>query len=245
MRRARDVFYINANFNENYFILYGMEFAEFIRCNPVELDNILVTEGNLFGNNFNNTLLLETINGKKRIFEISKEDTYGLGNFHWIDYDNEVDLDNCSPDEKAEILFLSHFGKPIKSAFFERLHNNFVYLAHDDGWFCKLYCRDIRLFKELLSNRIINSFSIDKRRKIYPISENIQSEIFGLTNKGLLIDFPNIRTDDKNMSVNFYAIGKYEDMDAMYDNLEQKKHSAKVKGTIEYKNKTWSICTLD
>ena len=53
MRRIRDVFYINANFNENYFMYYGMEFKEFIKHNPMNIENILITEGNYIANNFN------------------------------------------------------------------------------------------------------------------------------------------------------------------------------------------------
>jgi hypothetical protein len=137
MRRIRDVFYVNANFNENYFLYYGMEFKEFIKHNPMRIENILVTEGNCIANNFNRSWFLETANGKDDILELSKEDIYGLGSFHWIDYKNEVDLNSCTPEEKAEVLYLSHFGKPLNSPFFTRINNTFVYLAHDDGWCCK------------------------------------------------------------------------------------------------------------
>ena len=58
MRRTRDVFYINADFNKNYFIYYGMEFKEFIRCSPIKIENILVTDGNYITNNFNRSWYL-------------------------------------------------------------------------------------------------------------------------------------------------------------------------------------------
>ena len=247
MRRIRDVFYIDANFKENYFIYYGMEFREFIRFSPIGLENILVTDGNYITNNFNRSWLLETANGKEEIFELSKEDIYGLGNFHWIDYNNEVDLDNCTPNEMAEVLYLSHFGKPLKSPFFNRINNSFVYLAHDDGWFCKLYCRNMSVFKDTIANKIIDCFSTNKRRKIYPMAEDIKNEIFELTKKGLLIDFSsiNINRNNKYISLNYYTVGHYGDMDEMYNNLERNKHRADIKGTIEHKNKTWRIYTFN
>ncbi|MFA9379318.1 MAG: hypothetical protein ACERKZ_21620 [Lachnotalea sp.] len=245
MRRTRDVFYINANFNENYFLYYGMEFKEFIRCNPVGLENILVTDGNYIANNFNGSWFLETANGKEDIFELSKEDIYGLGNFHWIDYNNEVDLNNCTPEEKAEVLYLSHFGKPLKSPFINRINNDFAYLAHDDGWFCKLYCKDMSVFKDIIANKIIDSFSTNKRRKIYPINEEIKDELFELTKKGLLIDFSNIYRDNQCISLNYYTIGQFEDMDEVYNNLERNKCKADIKGTIEHKSKTWRIYIWD
>lgn len=241
MRRTRDVFYINANFNENYFIYYGMEFKEFIKFTPIALENLLVTDGNYITNSFNRSWFLETANGKEEILELSKEDIYGLGNFHWIDYNNETDLNNCTPEEKAEVLYLSHFGKPLKSPFFNRINNNFVYLAHDDGWYCKLYCRDMSVFKDIIANKILDSFSTNKRRIIYPMDDDIKSEIFNLTEKGLLIDFSNIYRNNKSIGLSYYTIGHYEDMDEMYNNLERNKRRAGIKGFIEYKNKTWKV----
>ena len=241
MRRLRDVFYINANFPESYFLYYGMEFKEFIKHSPVELENILVTDGNYITNNFNRSWFFETANGKEDIFELSKEDIYGLGNFHWIDYINEAALNNCTPEEKAEVLYLSHFGKPLKSPFFTGINNNFVYLAHDDGWVCKLYCKDMSVFKDIIANKIIDNVSTNKRRKIYPINEEIKDELFELTKKGLLIDFSNTHRDKQSISLNFYAIGSFTDMDEMYNNLERNKCKADIKGTIEHKSKTWRI----
>lgn len=245
MRRIREVFYINANFDENYFIYYGMEFKEFIKYNPIKIENILVTDGNYITNNYNQNWLLETANGREDILKLSEEDIYGLGNFHWLDYNNEEDLNHCNPEEMAKVLYLSHFCKPLKTPFINKMQNNFVYLAHDDGWFCKLYCKDLLIFKDIIVNKIIDSFSTNKRRKIYPMNEEIKSAIFELTQKGLLIDFSNIYRDKKFISLNFYTIGHYVNMDEMYNNLERNKIRADIKGTITHINKKWEIYTWD
>jgi hypothetical protein len=246
MRRLRDVFYISANFQENYFIYYGMEFKEFVSFNPVKMKNILITDGNFTGNNFNGNWMLETSNGCEGILELCEEDIYGLGNFHWIDYSDEVSLNNCSPEEKSEIIYLSHFCEPLKSPFFDKINNDFFYLAHDDGWFCKLYCKDMFIFRDILINKIIdNFFAKNRRRKIYPMSEDIKDVIFDLTKEGLLLDFSNLYTDKRCIELAFYSIGHYEDMDEMYNNLEQSKNRASIKGRIEYKNKTWKVYFYD
>jgi hypothetical protein len=241
MRRLRDVFYINANFDEKYYIYYGMEFKEFIMHTPIQLDNILVTDGSNVTNNFNLKWFLETANGKEDIVELAEEDIYGLGNFNWIDYNNEEDLNQCTPYEMAELLFLSHFCKPLKTPFFDRINNNYVYLAHDDGWFCKLYCKDMDAFKDVIANKIIDSFSTNKKRKIYPMAEEIKNELLEMTKRGLLIDFSTICKDSKFISLNFYTIGHYTDMDEMYNNLNRNKSKADKKGTITHSNKKWKI----
>ncbi|MFL0267979.1 hypothetical protein [Candidatus Clostridium radicumherbarum] len=240
MRKLRDVFYINANIEKQYTIFYGMEFKEFIKCNPTKIDNILITDGKFIGNNFNYNWWLETVNGDG-FSELCKEDLYGLGNFHWIDYKNEIDLDNCTPEEKAEVLYLSHFGEPLKTPFIDRINNNFFYLAHDDGWFCKLYCRDISAIREVISNKIIESVTTNKKRKIYPIDNEVKNKLFELVQKGLLIDFSNIYRDDKAININFYVIGEYHNMDEMYNNLERNKSRASTRGRIEHKNKAWKV----
>lgn len=239
MRRLRDVFYIHANFEENYFIYYGMEFQEFIKFNPLKINNILITDGVNIANSYNRSWLLETARGQEEILELANEDIYGLGNFHWIDYKNEDELNQCSPEERAEVLYLSHFGKPLKSSFFSSIDNNFTYLAHDDGWFCKLYCKDMSTLKDIIANKIVDSVSTNKRRKIFPISEDIKDDLLDMTKKGLLIDFSNIWRDNQNISLNYYTIGCYEDMDEMYNNLERNKSKADIKGRIEHKNKKW------
>lgn len=139
--------------------------------------------------------------------------------------------------------YLSHFGKPLKSPFFDRINNNFVYLAHDDGWFCKLYCRDMSVFKEIIVNKIIDSLSTNKRRKIYPMDEETKNQLLELTGKGLVIDFSKIFRDNRSISLNFYVIGHFSDMDEMYNDLERHKHRASLKGYIEPSSKSWKICT--
>jgi hypothetical protein len=217
-----------------------MEFKEFIKCNPTKIDNILITDGKFVGNNFNYNWWLDTVNGNG-FLELCKEDLYGLGNFHWIDYKDEIDLDNCTPEEKAEVLYLSHFCKPLKTPFIDRINNNFFYLAHDDGWFCKLYCRDISVIREVISNKIIESVTTTKKRRIYTLNNEVKDKLFELVQKGLLIDFSNIYRDDKAININFYVIGEYHNMDEMYNNLERNKSRASIRGRIEHKNKAWKV----
>ena len=101
------------------------------------------------------------------------------------------------------------------------------------------------VFKDIIANKIVDSFSKNRRRKIYPMDEDVKNEILKLTEKGLLIDFSNTYTDNKCIGLNYYTIGHYEDMDEMYNNLERNKRRADVKGTIEHKNKIWKVNTWD
>ncbi|WP_309164963.1 hypothetical protein [Terrisporobacter mayombei] len=77
------------------------------------------------------------------------------------------------------------------------------------------------------------------------MDEEIKNEIFQLINKGLLIDFSNIYKYERSIRVDYYVIGHYGDMYDMYNNLERNKYKAKIKGTIEHKNKKWNIYNWD
>lgn len=243
MRRLRDVFYINANFEENYFVYYGMEFYEFVRHCPIPIENLLIVEGEYVAEHFNNNWYFETANGQEEISELAQQDIYSLGNFHWIDYNSEENLNSCTPEERAEVLYLSHFCKPLKTPFFDRIQNNFVYLAHDDGWYCKLYCRDMPVFADIIANKITASISANTRRKIYPMDAETKTKILELTKEGLLIDFTSIYKENKRTGLLFYTIGRFQDMDEMYNNLEKHKQNASHRGSIEQCNKVWKIET--
>lgn len=243
MSSNRNTFYINANLDERYFFYTGIEFQEFLKCCPIELNNILLLH-NCFSDNHNHFWNLNAYNGKEAISELLKENIYNLGNFHWIDYNSEDNLNSCTPEEQAEVLYLSHFWKPLKTPFFDRIHNNFAYLSHDDGWYCVLYCKDVLVFKDILAGKIINTFAADKRRKILPMAEDIKDYLYSLTNKGLLIDFPNAYQENGCIGVKFYVISKYSNMHDIYNNREKGKQTAEICGLIEYKNKMWSIKAL-
>lgn len=48
---------------------------------------------------------------------------------------------------------------------------------------------------------------------------------------------------DNFISLNFYVIGHYLNMDEMYNNLEKNKSRASIKGTLKHANKSWQINT--
>ena len=70
---------------------------------------------------------------------LSEEDIYSWGNFCWIDYKNNDSFPNLKPQEIAEILYFGHQHEPLTDVKVIPLNNTFMYYAHDDGWFSKIY----------------------------------------------------------------------------------------------------------
>lgn len=240
MRRLRDVFYINAFPENNELVYYGMQLNEFIKYAPIEINKLLILEGEYFGRGFSSKIKLGVVE-EDEMDDFLGEDVYGYGDFAWVDFDERDNLENLEPTEVAELLYLGHMFKPIKSPFFEKIQNRYAYLAHDDGWFCKLYCREYLDFQEIISNKIIDTVSTSKRRKIYPFSEEVKEELLNLAKEGLLIDFNNFLKLEKSIEVPIYCIGKFINMDEMYNDLQSHIGRAKYSASLVHKNKKWVI----
>ena len=86
----------------------------------------------------------------------------------------------------AEILFLAHMGEPIESPFFAPLGNRFAYLSHDDGWYGKLYCRDMGEFMSVLWKKLTGKANT-------PTPVKMQNELLSMAQKGLAIDMEETR----------------------------------------------------
>ena len=240
IRRLRDIFYINASPNENTFEYYGMELREFINYLPVELNNILLLEGEYYGRGFSSNTKLEIVD-KEEMDSFLNEDVYSYGNFSWVDFSQEDAVDELEPIEVAELLYLGHMFQPINSPFLKKLNNRFAYLAHDDGWYCKLYCKFNIDFKELITNKIVGMVSTSKRRKVYPFSEEIKEQILNLTDQGLIIDFSNVLTNSTSIEIPIHTIGKFSNMDEMYNGLRRHISRSSFSAKLIHKNKEWRI----
>jgi len=99
-------------------------------------------------------------------------------------------------------------------------------------------------FKDILANKIADSLLPNRKGKANPMNADIKNQLIDLTNKGLLIDFSSVYRDDTCVGINFYTIGLFEDMDQMYNNLEQYKLQANIKGKIEFRNDIWIVFYL-
>lgn len=240
LRRLRDVFYINAFPENNEVLYYGMEFSEFVKYVPNELNQILLLKPEYGFGEFSSNTYLDMVDNEG-MDRLLKEDIYSFGDFCWVDYNETECVERLEPTETAELLYLAHMFKPVNSPFFDKLQNRYAYLAHDDGWFCRLYCSQYSDIKEIISNKIIGMVSTSKRRKIYPISEDIKTKLLDLAENGLLIDFSSIIKESNYIKINIYCIGEFSDMDRMYNNLQHNIYNAKYSASLVHKNKEWKL----
>ncbi|WML50202.1 hypothetical protein RCG23_10545 [Neobacillus sp. PS3-34] len=146
----RDLIYVHLNQPEQYVISYGIEFEEFADAFSGSMNHLLLLKHRFDEGEFNRHTLHEFV-PREKIAKLAKDGVYGYGNFCWIDFVEEEDLNELTGQEIAELLYLGHLKQHLKLPFYNKLGNRFVYLAHDDGWFNKTYYRSFKDLFTLLS----------------------------------------------------------------------------------------------
>lgn len=131
-----------------------------------------------------------------KYFEASQNAELRMSN--WIDFENIESMHQLTANEIAEILYLFHANKGLKSAFFYKLQNNYVYLTLPNGllkvfyrFVTHFYPRFQRVMNLHMSNLVNESRSLFFMRKerVKPIPLNIVEQVAPLFSSGLKINF--------------------------------------------------------
>lgn len=85
--------------------------------------------------------------------------------FSWLDFEEEEMLNQLTGQEIAEILYLGHRGTHLRSPFYYKLQNEYVYLTLDEGERNKVYYRDITRFYEMLTTVITQRMTAVQSKK--------------------------------------------------------------------------------
>ena len=239
MKRKRTLVYVNADNQSHEFIYTGIEFCEFLSYLQNPIKNILLLKADYMGNNYQKNF--ELVEGEESINLLKQEDVYNYGDFCFIDYSLSEKVNQLKDEQVAEVLYMAHMYKPLKSPFFEVLDNRFSYLAHDDGWFCKLYCREVDDFLDVLNGKIVSLTTSITKKDVNNLDVDIQRELLQFSEKGLLLDFEEMKSDNDEISVNVYSVGKYEDMDKVLNGCKALKENALNQKRMKYETEKWYL----
>ncbi|MED4072469.1 peptide ABC transporter permease [Priestia endophytica] len=115
----KELVYINGNVNDKCFLTHGIEFREFLASLPTELSNLLLLKHNYEDSDFHMGTFMNYVE-KEQITELVKEPIRTYSEFCWIDIDDTSLLDSLEPEEKAALLYLGHYKKPLSSPLFRK-----------------------------------------------------------------------------------------------------------------------------
>lgn len=147
--------------------------------------NILILSGDPIYSELNIDLNLEYISGKD-LNDFYKEDVYSFGDFHWVDFDAEENLNNIDKLELAKILYLNHKGIPFDTFIFKSLNNKYAYIAHYDDYIVNVYVKNIEDYKYVIESKILKEFK-GRKKYISNIPNEILEKIFDMCESGIMI----------------------------------------------------------
>lgn len=238
----RDDFYINANRERKEIINYGLEFKDFYQYTPKKISNMLLLKSSFSGGCFNFSTRLTTVN-EMEMEDLLTEDIYGYGDFCWIDFENAKSVDNMDPQSLAELLYLGHMSVPLKEPFFEDIRNRYAYFAHDDGWFCRVFCKRYEDFSDIIGSAITSK--VEKLTVMtFQMSDEFKNQLLNLAEGGLLIDFKNLIREVETIEIPGYVIGKLEDMDDMLNNRDKYIRNAVCSIKLIHSDMGWKFMYL-
>jgi len=207
----------------NEAVFSGIKFVDFIECVPIPIENILLSKPVGTGNRY--FRCFELLEGECDISKLKLQNIYSYGDFCFVDYANLELVNQLTEEQIAELLYLMHMHKPLKSPFFSPLQNNYVYLSHDDGWYCKLYCKEQQDLTSVLFNKILKIANEVCCNTVTSLPHDLSEKITELSTLGMLIQL-NLPQKSKaikkhhNITVRLYAVGEHENMDDLFNNLD-------------------------
>lgn len=248
---VRDLIYVHLNQAGQYVLSYGIEFDEFAAAFSGSLNHLLLLKHHFDDTDFNMHTLLEYC-PDDRVAKLAEEDVYSYGNFCWIDFVEEEGLNELTENEIAELLYLGHLKQHMKVPFYNKLENRFVYLAHDDGWFNKVYYRSFKDFFHLLSESIASKLGKLKREKtllgvrkkrLYPsVNKEILLSLTPFIKEGICISLKDADFSRSRVEIPIWVIGDFANMDDMYEEYQQiSSKMCHAKLVFDKKTKEWKL----
>ena len=135
---------------------------------------------------------------------------------NWIDFESIELMHQLTPQEIAELLYLFHSSNVLRSAFFYKLQNNFVYLTLPNG-LNKLFYRHIQdfypRFARNMTERMMdlvnenkNLFFFSKRQTVSLLPAHVAEELAPLFANGIKVDFVQAHSHNGKWSVPLFVI---------------------------------------
>ncbi|GAA0322169.1 oxalate:formate antiporter [Bacillus carboniphilus] len=245
-----NLLYINMNKSEQYVLTHGIKFHDFVHSLSIPIESVLLLQHKFDDVQLHLHSMFHYIE-KEKIQDMMDEDVSRYGEFSWVDFEEIEALDELDSLEIAELLYLNHMKTPLKSAFFQKLNNQFVYLAQDDGWFNKTYYRNLDRFYTVFNYMIIKVMEKEKRHKGFlffkkgldykPLQIETLRRLENLLCEGCVIDTDKIKSTRGKIEIPIYTLGSFWNMDEMQDVYDSNAIEPQATLTYHKKEKGWTI----
>ena len=148
------------------------------------------------------------IKDEKKIIVFLEEVQNSVTEYNWIDFESLEFLHQLTPQEIADLLYISHANTHLHSPFFYKLQNNFIFLNLGQE-FTKVYYRKMDdLIRRLFFNQ-------EKNAKELPVE--LMKELVTYFKVGMVFSTERITKDMKAYTIPLYiAEDRYHVMENVY-----------------------------
>lgn len=207
----RDIIYVHLGTVENIVLSYGISAVDFFQSlttlpkhllllTPVNYDELIDPH-----TSFN---ILSDVDAIKCYFNDRK-----IGLRKWIDYQQDSYLEEVTPYEVAELLYLSHTSTYLHSPFYYKLGNRFVYLDLPNGM-NKTYYRYLERFYHVFNTALLRHIRTRENSQSWwlrlrqahltPLSVDIFNQLRSLMIQGIVFEFTQMRTKQGVLQIPLY-----------------------------------------
>lgn len=239
--KSHDFYYIICNFGDNSIFSCGASFHDFMNYIDSQPNYLLLLNASFGDGDYCAQIGLDRVDSKN-IEALIHDDVANYGDFVWVDYNNPKTVQNMTPIQLAELLYLRHTFQPLNQPFIHWLENQYIYLAHDDDYWTKIYLKHIEQYKSVMHGIILEALK-GRKKAIAPIPSDLLDYLFNYAQEGILFDFKNLSFYDGKTVVTISKLGKHENYDEVYDVFNRKKHFTNISIELVYnnRNKKWKL----
>lgn len=240
--------YIYWNDADQFAFFSGLTFVQFMDAMKMP-KNLLLLKHSYEGASYNMHTQMEFAS-REEFPDLRKSKAAIEGEFCWIDFRSEKQLNSLTPQEQAELLYLGHKKEAVKAPFYSTLLNDFVYLSNEDEQTTKIYFRNMERLNELVGNYFIRLIRREDhgqnfwRRKSKDMIPDLPDEILKSIKKyyreGILISLADPEKTKNTVELHIRQIEEISFMDDFWSDINNyTKQKVERKIIYDRKLKQW------
>lgn len=240
--------YIYLNEADQFALFSGLTFAQFMDAMKMP-KNLLLLKHSFEDASYNMHTQLEFAS-QEEYPELRKSLAAKEGEFCWIDFRSEKQVNSLTAQEQAELLYIGHKKETMRPPFYSTLLNEFVYLSSEEEQTTKIYFRNMDRLNELVGNFFIQLIRRQDhgqnfwRRKVKDMVPELPADALkslkDLYREGILISLADPEKTKNTIELHIRQIEEISFMDDFWSDIgEYTKQEVVRKLVYDRNSKQW------
>lgn len=208
MRKLKFV-YVRIDAEKHFVETSGIRFYDFYCGIGNKPNHILVLKGHAPDSLYHKGLCLAYMSNEQ-IHSFIQLNSCHHGDFCWVDFAQEENLNDVSNQELSELLFIAHKFEPLNETQFHSIHNRYIYCSHDDEYLTRIYMEPEK-YVDVIEFVVLDHL---KQKDKIVFSGEIKKLLFQLCRSGIVFDFEQSRD-----RIKFYIVQEEIRIDDIHKRL--------------------------